>query len=149
MLVSICANKEYIILLTPQETVDRLISFPAQLEQQHDVTQSQVWHEINSLMTLPDGRPAKPATAAFSHSSVHPVHHQQPVDSHWKQPSQLMNLKDGVCGYYRKYLDRAVTLLYSFSSTLFTKLGGGGAVAFHLQLISNCNYIVIVLSFCK
>ena len=110
--------------LTVQQRVDRLISLPTQLEQQHDVTPSQVWHEINSLMTLPDGKkinyahelwqrclhPAvrattsstmvdptedqldnanqhaailttKPATAAFSHFSVHPVHHQQPADN--------------------------------------------------------------------
>ena len=120
--------------LTAQQRVDRLISLPVQLEQQHDVTSSQVWHEINSLMTLPDGKkisyahelwrrclhPAvrattsstmvdptenqlnkadqhsailtvKPATAAFSHSSVHPVHHQQPADNHRKLLSQLTN----------------------------------------------------------
>ena len=34
---------------TAQQRVDRLISLPAQLELQHDVTPSQVWHEINSL----------------------------------------------------------------------------------------------------
>ena len=122
---------------------------PAQLEQQHDVTPSQVWHEINSLMKLPDGKnyahelwrrclhpavrattsptmvdptedqldkadqhsailTAKPATAAFSHSSVHPVHHQEPADNQRKRPSQLMNLNDGACGYHRKYGDRTV-----------------------------------------
>ena len=119
--------------LTAQQRVDSLFSLPAQLEQQHDVTPSQVWHEINSLMTLPDEKlwrrclhsavrattsptmvdptedqlvkadqhsailTAKPATATFSHSSVHPVHHQKPADNHRKQPSQLMNLKNGVC----------------------------------------------------
>ena len=131
--------------LSAQQRVDRLISLPPPLKQQHDVTQ--MWYEINSLMTLPDGEkinyahdlwrrclhravrvttsstmvdPAedqldkaailtvKPATAAFSHSSVHPVHHQQPADNHRKQPSQLTNLKDGVCGYHRKYGDKVV-----------------------------------------
>ena len=51
--------KEWILKafsLTAQQRVDRLISLTAQLEQQHDVTPSQVWQEINSLMTLPDGK---------------------------------------------------------------------------------------------
>ena len=140
-----------VLSLTAQQRVNRLNSLSAHLEQQHDVTPSKLWHEINSLMTLPDGKKsnyahelwrrclhpavrattsstmvdhmedqldkadqhaailaAKPATAAFSHSSVHPVHHQQPADNHRKQPSQQTNLKDGVCGYHRKYEDRAV-----------------------------------------
>ena len=42
--------------LSAQQRVDRLISLPAQLEQQHDVTPSQVWHEINSLITIPAGQ---------------------------------------------------------------------------------------------
>ena len=137
--------------LTAQQRVDKLISLPAQIEQQHDVAPSQVWCEINSLMTPPIGKKinyahelwrrylhpavrattsstmvdpteyqldnadqhaailsAKPATAAFLHSSLHSVHHQQPADYHRKQPSQLTSLKDGVCGYHRKYGDRAV-----------------------------------------
>ena len=42
--------------LTTQQRLDRLLSLPAQLEQQHVVSPSQVWHEINSLITLPDGK---------------------------------------------------------------------------------------------
>ena len=42
--------------LTAQQRSDRLLSLLTQLEQQHDVSPSQVWHEINSLMTLPDGK---------------------------------------------------------------------------------------------
>ena len=42
--------------LTAQQKLDRLLSLPVQLEQQYDVSPSQVWHEINSLMTLPDGK---------------------------------------------------------------------------------------------
>ena len=41
---------------TTQQRLDRLLSLPAQLEQQHVVSPSQVWHEINSLITLPDGK---------------------------------------------------------------------------------------------
>ena len=141
-----------VLYLTAQQRVNRLNSLPAHLEQQHDVTPSQVWHEINSLMTLPDGKkinyahelwrkclhPAvrqphhlpwlttwktswtKPTSTLQSwlqnpppqHSRIpvctRPVHHQQPTDNHRKQPSQQTNLKDGVCGYHRKYGDRAV-----------------------------------------
>ena len=42
--------------LTAQQRLDRLLSLPVQLEQQYDVSLSQVWHEITSLMTLPDGK---------------------------------------------------------------------------------------------
>ena len=44
------------ILKVPFLTAQQiLLSLPAQLEQQHDVSPSQVWHKINSLVTIPDG----------------------------------------------------------------------------------------------
>ena len=132
-----------------QTTLDRLLSLPAQLEQQHDVSPSQVCHKINSLMTIPDGKKinyahklwrrclpaavrtnttssmvdptedqlgnadqlaviltANPTTAVLLFPSVAPVHYQQPADNHHKQPSQLTELKEGVCGYHRMYGDR-------------------------------------------
>ena len=64
--------------LTAQQRVDRLISFPAHLEQQHDVTPSQVWHEINSLMTLPNRKEINCAHELWRrclHPAVRQPHH--------------------------------------------------------------------------
>ena len=131
---------------TPQQRVDRLLQLPAQMEQQDDVSPSQVWHEINSLLTNPDGskinfarelwrrslnqsvrattrtgttdpseaeldaadQQAEILGKALPATNVCAARNRQPPEEQQPKPYVPLNkLKDGICGYHRKFGDKA------------------------------------------